>query len=61
MHRNANKLVDFVANQGVRCKEGKIVIGWQAMRHDNLKTPYHNLAEEDKKVFQDKTKKERSQ
>lgn len=55
VHRKANKLADFLANQGVSYKESRVFIGWQEMPHGNLKTLIHNLVEEDKEVFPNKT------
>lgn len=50
-----------MANQGVSYKESRVLTGWQEMPQGNLKTLSHNLAEEVKEVFRNKTEKERSQ
>jgi len=61
VRRKANTLADFLANQGVSCKEAKVETGWQVMPFDNLKTLCLKLAEEDKEAFQVSSEKERTQ
>jgi len=61
VRKKANKLADILANQGVSCKDRKILMDWLAMSPSNLKELCHNQEEEDKEVYKNKTQESNSQ
>ena len=54
VHREANKLADLLANQGVSCIEVKVSMDWQELRQSRLRTLYCEQEEEDRRVFRHK-------
>lgn len=54
VRRTNNKLVDILANQGVLSTKTKIALSWPEMPLNKLKSQYHDQADEDILVFQNK-------
>jgi len=61
VRRNANKLADILANQGVNCNEHRVSMGWQVLLQGSLKVLCQNQAEEDREVYRKKAIETRSQ
>lgn len=52
--RKANKLVDLLANQGVKCTINRVAMGWQGLPQNGVKEQCDYQADEDMMVYRNK-------